>query len=92
LLSLRQKKKAAEKRLEQRSKKSTRIRMCYCRRTYTDAIGHSRKGLLVLDVKVKGTPSHAHHNEDNAILQNNSRDGMVQNYSYEKISEQLGRK
>jgi acetylornithine deacetylase/succinyl-diaminopimelate desuccinylase-like protein len=33
-----------------------------------DAIGNSRKGLLVLDVKIKGTPSHAaHQNNDNAI-------------------------
>jgi acetylornithine deacetylase len=39
-----------------------------CGRTYFDAIGYSRKGLLVLDVKIKGTPSHAaHQNDDNAF-------------------------
>jgi hypothetical protein len=28
--------------------------MCHCGRTYFDAIGYSRKGLIVLDVKIKG--------------------------------------
>jgi acetylornithine deacetylase len=34
--------------------KAFRARMCHCGRTYFDAIGYSRKGLIVLDVKIKG--------------------------------------
>lgn len=51
----------------------------------------AEKGLLVLDVKVKGTPSHAaHQNEDNAIYKTIPVMEWFKNYSYEKISDQLG--
>jgi acetylornithine deacetylase len=41
--------------------------MCHCGRTYFDAIGYSRKGLIVLDVKIKGHQVTAHQNDDNAL-------------------------
>ncbi|TDD97467.1 M20 family metallo-hydrolase [Flavobacterium cellulosilyticum] len=51
----------------------------------------AEKGLLVLDVKVKGTASHAaHQNEDNAIYKTIPVMEWFKNYSFEKISEQLG--
>lgn len=51
----------------------------------------AEKGLLVLDVKVKGTPSHAaHQNEDNAIYKTIAVMEWFKNYKFEKISEQLG--
>jgi acetylornithine deacetylase len=40
---------------------------CAIVRTYPNAIGYSRKRVIGLDVKIKGTPSHAHQNDDNAI-------------------------
>jgi acetylornithine deacetylase len=51
----------------------------------------AEKGLLVLDVKVKGTPSHAaHQNEDNAIYKTIPVMEWFKNYNFTKISEQLG--
>ncbi|WP_338407516.1 M20 family metallo-hydrolase [uncultured Flavobacterium sp.] len=51
----------------------------------------AEKGLLVLDVKIKGTPSHAaHQNEDNCIYKTIPVIEWLKNYSYDKISEQLG--
>jgi acetylornithine deacetylase len=51
----------------------------------------AEKGLLVLDVKVKGTASHAaHQNEDNAIYKTIPVMEWFKNYSFDKISEQLG--
>jgi acetylornithine deacetylase len=51
----------------------------------------AEKGLLVLDVKVKGTPSHAaHQNEDAAIYKSLPIIEWFKNYKFEKISEQLG--
>jgi acetylornithine deacetylase len=51
----------------------------------------AEKGLLVLDVKVKGTPSHAaHQNEDNAIYKTIPVMDWFKNYTFDKISEQLG--
>ncbi|PKH68404.1 acetylornithine deacetylase [Flavobacterium sp. ALD4] len=51
----------------------------------------AEKGLLVLDVKVKGTPSHAaHQNEDNAIYKTITVMEWFKNYNFTKISEQLG--
>lgn len=51
----------------------------------------AEKGLLVLDVKVKGTPSHAaHQNEDNAIYKTIPVTEWFQNYTFEKVSDQLG--
>jgi acetylornithine deacetylase len=51
----------------------------------------AEKGLLVLDVKVKGTPSHAaHQNEDNAIYKTIPIMEWFKNYKFTKISEQLG--
>ncbi|WP_418263119.1 M20 family metallo-hydrolase [Flavobacterium faecale] len=51
----------------------------------------AEKGLLVLDIKVKGTPSHAaHQNEDNVIYKTMSVIEWFKNYTFEKISEQLG--
>lgn len=51
----------------------------------------AEKGLLVLDVKVKGTPSHAaHQNDDSAIYKTLSLIEWFKNFNYEKISEQLG--
>jgi acetylornithine deacetylase len=51
----------------------------------------AEKGLLVLDVKIKGTPSHAaHQNEDNAIYKTIPVMEWFKNYTFDKISEQLG--
>ena len=51
----------------------------------------AEKGLLVLDVKVKGTPSHAaHQNDDSAIYKTMPIVEWFKNYSFEKVSEQLG--
>jgi len=51
----------------------------------------AEKGLLVLDVKIKGTPSHAAHpNDDNAIYKTIPVMEWFKNYSFDKISEQLG--
>ncbi|UQD56862.1 M20 family metallo-hydrolase [Flavobacterium sp. K5-23] len=51
----------------------------------------AEKGLLVLDVKVKGTPSHAaHQNEDNSIYNAIPVMEWFRNYRFDKISEQLG--
>ncbi|MES2240329.1 MAG: M20 family metallo-hydrolase [Bacteroidota bacterium] len=51
----------------------------------------AEKGLLVLDVKIKGTPSHAaHQNDDSAIYKTLPIIEWFKNYSYDKISEQLG--
>lgn len=51
----------------------------------------AEKGLLVLDVKVKGTPSHAaHQNDDSAIYKTISVIEWFKNFTYENISEQLG--
>jgi acetylornithine deacetylase len=51
----------------------------------------AEKGLLVLDVKIKGTPSHAAHpNEDNAIYKTIPVMEWFKNYQFAKISEQLG--
>jgi acetylornithine deacetylase len=51
----------------------------------------AEKGLLVLDVKVKGTPSHAaHQNDDNAIYKTIPVMEWFKNYTFDKISEQLG--
>ncbi|MFL9829452.1 M20 family metallo-hydrolase [Flavobacterium sp. ARAG 55.4] len=51
----------------------------------------AEKGLLVLDIKVKGTPSHAaHQNDDSAIYKTLPIVEWFKNYSFEKVSEQLG--
>jgi acetylornithine deacetylase len=51
----------------------------------------AEKGLLVLDIKMKGTPSHAAHvNEDNAIYKIIPVMEWFKNYTFDKISEQLG--
>lgn len=51
----------------------------------------AEKGLLVLDIKIKGTPSHAaHQNNDSAIYKTMPIIEWFKNYSFEKISEQLG--
>jgi acetylornithine deacetylase len=51
----------------------------------------AEKGLLVLDVKIKGTPSHAaHQNDDNAIYKTIPVMEWFKNYTFDKISEQLG--
>lgn len=51
----------------------------------------AEKGLLVLDVKVKGTPSHAaHQNDDNAIYKTIPVMEWFKNYNFEKKSEVLG--
>lgn len=51
----------------------------------------AEKGLLVLDITIKGTPSHAAHpNEDNAIYKTIPVMEWFKNYKYDKISEQLG--
>jgi acetylornithine deacetylase len=51
----------------------------------------AEKGLLVLDVVVKGTASHAAHtNEDNPIYKAQAIINWFQNYQFEKISEVLG--
>ena len=51
----------------------------------------AEKGLLVLDVKIKGTPSHAaHQNDDNAIYKTITIMEWFKNYTFDKISDQLG--
>ncbi|MFT5251834.1 MAG: acetylornithine deacetylase [Flavobacteriales bacterium] len=51
----------------------------------------AEKGLLVLDVKIKGTPSHAaHQNNDNAIYKTILIMEWFKNYNFEKVSDQLG--
>ncbi|WP_310555971.1 M20 family metallo-hydrolase [Flavobacterium sp.] len=51
----------------------------------------AEKGLLVLDVIVKGTASHAAHtNEDNAIYKALDIIKWFKNYKFEKISDVLG--
>jgi acetylornithine deacetylase len=64
--------------------------MCYRRRTYPNAITIAEKGLLVLDVKIKGTPSHAHQNDDNAIYKTIPVMEWFKTIPFDKISEQLG--
>jgi acetylornithine deacetylase len=51
----------------------------------------AEKGLLVLDVVVKGTASHAaHQNEDNPIYNAMNLIDWFKNYQFEKISDVLG--
>jgi acetylornithine deacetylase len=51
----------------------------------------AEKGLLVLDVVVKGTASHAaHKNDDNPIYKTLSTIEWFKNYQFDKISEVLG--
>jgi acetylornithine deacetylase len=51
----------------------------------------AEKGLLVLDVIVKGTASHAaHKNDDNPIYKTLAIIEWFKNYQFEKISEVLG--
>ena len=51
----------------------------------------AEKGLLVLDVVVKGTASHAaHHNPDNPIYNAIPVIEWFKNYEFEKVSEVLG--
>lgn len=51
----------------------------------------AEKGLLVLDVKIKGTPSHAaHQNEDNALYKTIPVMEWFKNYTFDKVSDQLG--
>ena len=51
----------------------------------------AEKGLLVLDVKIKGTPSHAaHQNDDNALYKTIPVMEWFKNYTFDKVSEQLG--
>ncbi|MBK0368582.1 M20 family metallo-hydrolase [Flavobacterium agrisoli] len=51
----------------------------------------AEKGLLVLDVKIKGTASHAaHQNDDNAIYKTMQVVDWFKNYTFEKISDVLG--
>lgn len=51
----------------------------------------AEKGLLVLDLVVKGTASHAaHHNSDNPIYNSMPVIEWFKNYRFEKISDVLG--
>ena len=51
----------------------------------------AEKGLLVLDIKIKGTPSHAaHQNDDSAIYKTLPIIEWFKDYAFEKTSEQLG--
>ncbi len=51
----------------------------------------AEKGLLVLDIKVKGTASHAaHNNPDNPIYNTLPIIEWFKDFSFDKISEQLG--
>jgi acetylornithine deacetylase len=81
--------KAAVKGLNSVLKSLPELGMCHCGRTYFDAIGYSRKGLIVLDVKIKGHQVTAHQNDDNALYKT-IPNGWFKNYTFEKISEQLG--
>ena len=51
----------------------------------------AEKGLLVLDVTVNGTASHAaHHNDDNPIYKTLAVIDWFKNYRFEKVSDILG--
>lgn len=51
----------------------------------------AEKGLVVFDAKVKGTPSHAAHpNEDNAIYNTIDVLQWFKNYKFDKVSAALG--
>lgn len=51
----------------------------------------AEKGLVVCDAKVKGTPSHsAHPNDDNAIYNSIKVLQWFKDYKFEKVSEVLG--
>jgi acetylornithine deacetylase len=51
----------------------------------------AEKGLLVLDVKIKGTPSHAaHQNDDNVVYKTIPVIEWFKNYTFDKVSDQLG--
>ncbi len=51
----------------------------------------AEKGLIVFDAKVKGTPSHAAHpNEDNSIYNMIEVLEWFKNYKFDKVSEVLG--
>lgn len=51
----------------------------------------AEKGLVVFDAKVKGTPSHAAHpNDDNAIYNCINVLKWFKNYEFEKVSDVLG--
>ncbi len=51
----------------------------------------AEKGLLVLDIVIKGTASHAaHKNDDNPIYKTLTIIEWFKNYNFEKISEVLG--
>ncbi|MBJ7879587.1 M20 family metallo-hydrolase [Gelidibacter salicanalis] len=51
----------------------------------------AEKGLVVFDAKVKGTPSHAAHpNEDNAIYNTIEVLQWFKNYKFDKVSAALG--
>ena len=51
----------------------------------------AEKGLLVLDVKVKGTASHAaHQNDDNSLYKSIPVMEWFKNYKFDKISDVLG--
>lgn len=51
----------------------------------------AEKGLLVLDVTVKGTPGHAAHpNDDNSIYNTLKVIEWFKNYKFEKVSDVLG--
>jgi len=52
----------------------------------------AEKGLVVFDAKVKGTPGHAAHpNNDNAIYNTIEVLNWFQDYEFDKISETLGK-
>ncbi|NMH27192.1 M20 family metallo-hydrolase [Flavobacterium silvaticum] len=51
----------------------------------------AEKGLLVLDVDVKGTPGHAAHpNDDNSIYNTMEVIDWFKNYKFDKVSDLLG--
>ncbi len=51
----------------------------------------AEKGLIVYDGKIKGTPSHAAHpNEDSAIYKTSAVLDWFKNFEFEKVSEVLG--
>jgi len=52
----------------------------------------AEKGLVVFDAKVKGTPSHAAHpNNDNAVYNSIKVLDWFQNYTFDKVSDVLGK-
>lgn len=52
----------------------------------------AEKGLVVFDAKVKGTPGHAAHpNDDNAIYKTIEVLQWFQEYEFDKVSESLGK-